>query len=635
MNKYLTLPAVLVILMLAIAGSFMASAALGDSAIFDETAHIVAGYTYVKHLDYRFNPEHPPLVKTLAGLPLLFLDLDFSLEKGYWGGINEQWWAGNEFLYQSGNDADQIIAWARLGPILLALILIAFTYFWARQLVGRWWALLPAFLVAFSPIVLAHGHYVTTDVGATLGIMLSIYFFLKYLFQPNRDNLVYAGLAFGLAQAIKFSAVLLIPYFFLTAIIFYFINHVYKDEAELSIEGEGLDFHYEYKIEARNGKPWYWYVGKTALIMVIGYVLIVYPLYALTTWNYPIGKQVIDTQANIQNFAVRPLADLNVWISGNKILRPFGEYMLGVLMVLQRSAGGNNAFFLGQLSSQGWWYYFPLAYLMKEPLPILIILLMAFKIGLWNILTSFKHGLKKALHRLREYASMHFTELALLLFIGIYWLSSVSSPLNIGVRHILPTLPMIYILAAGALRKWFVLQPVDITLTLLDRLENYIHTVFSFWVKITVLGALVIWLAIETSLAAPYFLSYFNNVSGWRENGFYYITDSNFDWGQDLKRLAIWVDENLPQESKIAVDYFGGGDAAYYLGDRFVPWHSAKGDPRNEEIEWLAISANTLSGALAEPIAGFYKNPADEYRWLERPYRFTDRAGTSIFIYKL
>ena len=60
-----------------IAALFMFNAARGDSAIFDETAHIVAGYTYVRHLDYRFNPEHPPLVKMFAVIPLLFQKMDF------------------------------------------------------------------------------------------------------------------------------------------------------------------------------------------------------------------------------------------------------------------------------------------------------------------------------------------------------------------------------------------------------------------------------------------------------------------------------------------------------------------------------------------------------------------------------
>ena len=71
-------------LILAFAASSMLAAARGDSAIFDETAHIVAGYNYVRNLDYRFNPEHPPFIKILAGLPLVFQGLNFSKDAVYW-----------------------------------------------------------------------------------------------------------------------------------------------------------------------------------------------------------------------------------------------------------------------------------------------------------------------------------------------------------------------------------------------------------------------------------------------------------------------------------------------------------------------------------------------------------------------
>jgi len=58
--------------------------ALGDAAIMDEVAHIPAGYTYIKFGDYRLNPEHPPLLKDLAGIPLQFLDVNFPTSESYW-----------------------------------------------------------------------------------------------------------------------------------------------------------------------------------------------------------------------------------------------------------------------------------------------------------------------------------------------------------------------------------------------------------------------------------------------------------------------------------------------------------------------------------------------------------------------
>ena len=615
-------PKIILTVIIAIAAIFLYSAAQGDSAIFDETAHVVAGYTYVRHLDYRFNPEHPPLIKVLAGLPLLFKNLQFPTDKDYWTGINEQWSAGNQFLYWSGNDPNSILLWARLGPIIVTLLLILFTYLFTQELIGRWWALLPALLVSFSPIVLAHGHYVTTDAGAALGILIAIRYFLKWLHDQSRKNFIFAGIAFGIAQAIKFSSVLLVPYFLLIAAIF----------AIVEIIKIRSFFELRFKKFIRSLT---YYIFFTAAIMAVGYLIVVYPIYSVTTWNYPIEKQVSDTKLTLQNFSIPPVANAVVQLAGYPITRPMAEYALGVLMVMQRSAGGNNAFFLGELSSHGWWYYFPLIYLMKEPLPILALIAIAAFLGVSRILGTFHNGFNKTYQKGIEFLTIRFTEFSIIVFIAIYWASSVSSPLNIGVRHILPTLPLAYIIASGSIKKWFGVQPVDVITTIWGQTINIARTVFNIWVKTIILSALVIWLVLETAIAAPYFLSYFNEAAGGRFNGFQYATDSNFDWGQDLKRLQIWVADNLNPDQKIAVDYFGGGDPRYFLGNHFEPWWSAKGSPKDDNIEWLAISINTLQGALAKPAPDFYRNPADEYRWLENPYKFTERAGTSILIYKL
>ena len=61
----------------------------GDSLTIDETAHLPAGYTYWKEGDYRLNPEHPPLMKLMAGFPLLFLDTTYDTGKSWQE--NDQW----------------------------------------------------------------------------------------------------------------------------------------------------------------------------------------------------------------------------------------------------------------------------------------------------------------------------------------------------------------------------------------------------------------------------------------------------------------------------------------------------------------------------------------------------------------
>ncbi len=192
--------------------SLMLYASRTDSAIMDELAHIPAGYGYVHELDYRLNPEHPPLVKALAMLPVLFLNPAYPTTSTAWTTeLNGQWDMGTAFLYESGNDANAIIQTARIFPILITVLTIILVYFLARKLMGDWWALLPATLFGLSPTILAQGHYVTTDVGAAFGITLATYFFLSFMEAQSTKRLWLAGLAFGVAQVTKFSTPLLLP----------------------------------------------------------------------------------------------------------------------------------------------------------------------------------------------------------------------------------------------------------------------------------------------------------------------------------------------------------------------------------------------------------------------------------------
>ena len=109
--------------------SLMLWAARTDSAIDDELAHIPAGYGYVHNLSYDLNPEHPPLVKALAMLPVLFLHPDFPTQSSAWTtDVNGQWSMGAQFLYgtkaadQPINNANEIIQTARIVPILLTIL---------------------------------------------------------------------------------------------------------------------------------------------------------------------------------------------------------------------------------------------------------------------------------------------------------------------------------------------------------------------------------------------------------------------------------------------------------------------------------------------------------------------------------
>jgi 4-amino-4-deoxy-L-arabinose transferase-like glycosyltransferase len=549
---------------------------------------------------------------------------------------------GDLFLYKSGNNADAIVQASRILPMLITLLVVIFIYLLARGIMGAWWALLPAALFAFSPTVIAHGHYVTTDLGAAFGIIFATYYFLKFIESPSRKHLWYAGLSFGVAQITKFSAPFLVILFAFLVFILWLRSIV----VDWSTTAQRIKTFF-----VRGGR-WLW---RLALIFAIGYVCIVYPIYFLFTINYPIQKQVSDTTFILGSFGGGPtppgarciparcLANLDIWMSGQPVFRPLAEYMLGILMVLQRSDGGNTMYFLGQVRGTGGPSYFPLLFVLKEAIPTLIIVFTALVLALWWMLRRDREG-RSRLQRMLDYIGVNFAEFSMMSFIVLYWGYSMRSPLNIGFRHLMPTIPFIYILAASVWRKWTTnidfaksdLSLAAITLTL--------RSLFTSTLKYAVLVALIFWIFLETLIAGPHFLSYFNEFGGGTWNGYRYVTDSNYDWGQDLLRLKQWVATH-PEVDTIAVDYFGGGSPKYYLGNKEVDWSSSKGNPADQGIHWLAVSINTLEGAMQPLAPGQSRKPEDSYEWLRslRPPASgmgevpppDARAGTSIFIYRL
>ena len=542
-----------------------------DSITTDESPHISAGYSYLTQKDMRLNPEHPPLIKDLAALPLLFQKINFDAEHSSWKNeVNGQWAFGPHFLYESGNNPNAIAFSARLAVMLIFILLCWFIYRWGKEKYGPWAGLLALFLTALSPNIIAHARYVTTDVGAALGFLAAIYFFIKFINRPSKKNLIYAGLAFGLAQLLKFSLILLVPLYIFVLAVLYFVKHqvfgIKRSAASL------------------------------LAILIIGYGL-VWPVYQFHVWNYPPERQKSDTVFHLTNYPFKPAGQLVIKMTDKPLLRPYAQYLLGLLMVFQRTGGGNTTYFMGEVASVAWKGYFPTVYALKEPVPVLILIIIVLAGALIRIS-------KTNIRNLGFWISQNTAEFTWLSFIVLYWGTSITGNLNIGLRHVLPTFPFIYLLIAGQIKKWARI------------------------IRFPVMGVIMLWLIMETVAVFPNYLAYFNEAAGGPGNGYKYVTDSNLDWGQDLKRLARYVEEN--KIDKIKLDYFGGGSPQYYLGDKYEKLDAGN---VNQRRGWLAISATLLQGGRAVAVRGFDKNTI-YYKWLDN-YEPITKIGYSIFVYKL
>jgi len=556
-----------------------------DSATMDELAHIPAGYSYISQKDMRLNPEHPPLLKDLAGFSawlgskITTQPINFpSQVKSWQEDINGQWNFGGELLYRAGNQADKIIFWARLPMLLLMLLLGVYVFKWASQLYGNKAGLLALFLYTFSPTLIAHGRYVTTDVGAAAAFFIATYYLIKWLKDPRRKNLIIAGLVFGLALLTKFSLpILLIPYFIFLTIVWSLLA---KDQKR----------HFPRLLKS---------LFLLLLIGLIGLAL-VWPVYQFHTWNYPVQRQKADTEFILKSFGgvfgARQLADLVVWMSDKPILRPYAQFFLGLLMVTQRALGGNTTYFLGEVSAAGWRYYFPVVFLIKVPLVFLILILISILLAAYQIKKPFWQAPGS---RISQWIKDHFIEFASLSFIALYWASSLTSNLNIGVRHVLPTFPFLYLLVSGQVSKWFkiswqpILEKFQFSLIEILRVaKGFVIIFLKTYFKYLLVIILLVWYALGTIRIYPHFLAYFNELVGGPSQGYQYVTDSNLDWGQDLKRLAQFVEENNIET--IYVNYFGGGSAQYYLKEEFQDWWGDRNPNDLPPDSWLAISATLV-----------------------------------------
>lgn len=189
--------------------------AVRDSQTNDEGAHLVSGYCEWTLHDFRLDPDYPPFAKLLQSLPLLFLHSSYQPPPRDWSRADE-FALGRDFLYRTPRQSE---AWrtmllaARLVTIAFTVALAILVAWWTRRRYGAAAALIALLLLAFDPAVLAHGHFVTSDVPVTLLLFAAWIAWDAWLRRPSTAMLLAAGVLAGLAVGTKYSAVILIAIF--------------------------------------------------------------------------------------------------------------------------------------------------------------------------------------------------------------------------------------------------------------------------------------------------------------------------------------------------------------------------------------------------------------------------------------
>ena len=272
------------------------------------------------------------------------------------------------------------------------------------------------------------------------------------------------------------------------------------------------------------------------------------------------------------------------------------DYVLGVFWQLWHSAEGHSAGLMGMYDMKGWWYYFPVAFTLKTTIPFLLLSVAALGWATYE-------AIRKSEYRL----------LILLVPFAIYTVFVMLSPINIGVRYYLPAYSFLFILSAA----------------LLDRV---VRTKRHIGIALAVV--LFGWMAFETARVYPHHMSYVNQLA-WQRPHWWYLSDSNVEWGDDVKELAAYLRER--GETRVRSAVLGGFLLLHMNGIDNLDLITNDAE-KLPETHYTAIGASFLNGSTvpAREVNGLPISEQERVNYFDAYRHRTPEAlfGGSIFLYR-
>jgi tetratricopeptide (TPR) repeat protein len=540
-----------------------------NTITWDEPDHIYSGYMSWRG-DFGLNPEHPPLVKFVATLPLLPMQLDVpeTQDRPY---RLQAVLGGRDFIFH--NDADKIVFRAQMAASVFTLLLLLIAFLATREMFNTTAGFLALGLLLFDPTLLAHGALVTTDAAQACFLLSSIYAFYRYVQLPSAGRLTITGVAVGLALASKHSAVLVFPMLLILAGIEIFRRESANSGSQLSV-----------------GKR----AARYATALVIIGLMSVAILWAAYGFRYAARGNGLQLNPSMEAQLAKVPSPAQA-----KILHEFAHfhllpesYIYGFAHVLF-SADNFNSYLFGKSYPHAVWFYFPVAILVKSSLTFLILL----AISVW----AFASGRLRKRHEL----------LFLLIPPLVYLAASMKSGMNIGIRHILPVYIFLAILMAGA------------SSVLIKNSRPWRYAV----------ALLLVFQAISVTRAFPNCIGYANEAFGGPKNVWRYVSDSSADWAQQLHAVKRYTDDHHLHNCWFVYFGTGVIDYNYYkIPCKLLPtiesiWLGTLSDATAAIDGPVFISAVNLTGFEFGPPP---LNPYEQFKTLKA----ADAIGSSVFVYE-
>lgn len=372
---------------------------------------------------------------------------------------------------------------ARFPTILATLTLTLMVCLWAYDLYGAESALASCILCILSPSLIAHGTLITTDMYHALGVVGSLFFFRRFLFQPTLRNALLSGLTLALAQITK-------PF----ALVLYAVVFVV-----LALGSFGPT---RLPSLTRRHIVVYMAIAAASFIAVINFA------YSFDRTFLRLGSYSFQTKFFTQLQETPLLGQLPIPV-------PY-PFLQGLDMMKYGEETGTklgNIYLLGELGDShsrtftGFKSYYAVAFFFKEPIALQILFW-------WSIVWICRN---------RSLTDFIFGEGLLLAAAAIlvFWFSFFSRA-QIGIRHILPALA-IEVIIAGAV------------------FSNFSSM---YWAKKAVLSTLVLWMAVSVASYYPHMIPYMNEWVLDRRLSYRILADSNLDWGQDAYVVDEFLKKN-------------------------------------------------------------------------------------------
>src|ERR1051325_3916246 len=472
----------------------------------DEIVMIPSAYYHLVARNLQLVNEHPPLAKFLAATPLLLVQPNEPQPADYMC-----FWESNAENFET------ISFWARLPMIPCPLALGVLIFLIALHLFGPRAALFATALFSFDPTVLAHGRVVQTDVPAAFGYLLFFFALYWYLRKPARRRVVALGAATAVAILAKFSMLLTAP---ILVIVFAGLWWRARRKFQLRARPPSLREPGSPRSSQDAGASSATFLKHAALLSLTVLMLI--------NAAYFFQRRRISSEDLYwaqKSFPAHYTAVVRTVRAGSFLVPT--DFVWGIFWQIWHNNEGHPASLLGQYGRMGWWYYFPVAFALKTTIPFLLLTLASLGWAGYQLIRK----------RDRRF-------LVLLIPFVTYTGFVLFSHINIGVRYYLPAFPFLFIMGGALIDSLLKLRRARVA-------------------AILIVCAIFAWTGIEAARAFPNYLPYMKQLAS-NHPHWWYLSDSNVEWGDDAKELAAYLRER--GETRVQTAFLGDFFSLHFYG---------------------------------------------------------------------